>query len=46
MAEELNTQVESTAPVAEAGADTAVKDVKQRAKSGRYIPAGIVYDIY
>ena len=43
MAEELNTQVEGAAPELEAGAETAVKDVKQRAKSGRYIPAGIVY---
>ena len=43
MAEELNAQVESTAPEMEAAAETAVKDVKQRAKSGRYIPAGIVY---
>ena len=43
MAEELNTQVENAAPAVEAAAETAVKDVKQRSKSGRYIPAGIVY---
>ena len=43
MAEELNTQVESAAPAVEAVAETAVKDVKQRSKSGRYIPSGIVY---
>ena len=43
MAEELNTQVESAAPAVDAAAETAVKDVKQRSKSGRYIPSGIVY---
>ena len=43
MAEELNTQVEGVAPEMEAAAETAVKDVKQRAKTGRYIPSGIVY---
>ena len=43
MAEELNTQVEGAAPEMEAAAETAVKDVKQRAKTGRYIPSGIVY---